>query len=699
MVVRDCYFHFAYPFLVSPPGYNVRAVPLPDSEREQNLEMLKFIGEETARRGLQFHLGLWTHVYQWPNSPNTSFKIEGLTPETHAPYCRDALTTLLSACPAIHGLTFRIHGESGVAEGTYDFWRTVFEGIVKCGRLIEIDLHAKGIDEKMIDLALATGLPVTVAPKFWAEHMGLPYMQAAIRPLEMPPLEPSDSGFFSKSSGSRRFLRYGYGDLLSEDRRYGVLYRIWPGTQRVLLWGDPLFAAAYSRAFSFCGSLGVELCEPLSFKGRKGSGLPGGRDAYADESLRTSGGGWEKYLYTYRVWGRHLYNPNCDPDVSRRFLRQQFGKGSEPVEAALASATRILPLVSTAHCPSAANNAYWPELYTNMPIVDTARPHPYGDTLSPKRFGTVSPLDPELFSRIDDFAEELLSRGAVPLSHQMGEGSGVRAAKYSPAEVAQWLEKQAEAATQNLQRAISKTTNRNSPEFRRLSVDVAIQSGLGHFFAWKLRAAVLYSLYERSGSRTALEAALKDYRIAREAWANLAERAKGVYMADITFGHEKHLRGHWLDRLPAIDADIADMEKKLKGSAVHHSHGKQEELMVNAILAVDKPPARSRLQLDHAPPLSFRPGQPVLIQASLNTEKTRGQLSLYYRHVNQAERWRSEEMVMASAFSATIPAKYTDSPFPLQYFFEWVEHSGALSLHPGLGPNLANQPYFVLRRA
>src|SRR6185369_18091413 len=128
--------------------------------------------------------------------------------------------------------------------------------------------------------------PVVISPKYWAEHMGMPYHQAAIRELEMPPQGAADRGVFALSNGSRKFLRYGYGDLLTEDRKYGILHRIWPGTQRLLLWGDPAFAAAYGRAASFCGSLGMELCEPLSFKGRKGSGLPGGRNAYAEAALR-----------------------------------------------------------------------------------------------------------------------------------------------------------------------------------------------------------------------------------------------------------------------------------------------------------------------------------------------------------------------------------------------------------------------------
>jgi hypothetical protein len=70
------------------------------------------------------------------------------------------------------------------------------------------------------------------------------------------------------STGLRNFMRRGYGDLLREDRKWGVLHRIWPGTQRLLIWGDPVNAAAYSRAFSFCGSDGVEIMEPLANSSR-----------------------------------------------------------------------------------------------------------------------------------------------------------------------------------------------------------------------------------------------------------------------------------------------------------------------------------------------------------------------------------------------------------------------------------------------
>jgi hypothetical protein len=691
--ITDAYFHFAYPFLLSVAGYNVRAVPLSDSERDQNLEMLQFIGNETVKRGLQFHLGLWTHAYKWTDSPRANYIIEGLNADNHAPYCQDALTALLKTVPTINGITLRIHGESGIAEGSYDFWKTVFGAVPRCGRKVEIDLHAKGIDRQMIQNALATGMPVTVAPKFWAEHMGLGYMQGAIRPLEMPPREESDKGFFAKSSGSRRFLRYGYGDLLVENRRYGVLHRIWPGTQRLLLWGDPELASDYGRASSFCGSSGVEWFEPLSFKGRKGSGLPGGRTAYADPSLQPKYD-FEKFLYSYRVWGRHIYDPDCYPDEYQRLLRHQFGSAAAPIETALGSASKILPLITTAHCPSAANNNYWPEMYYNMPIVDPKRRHPYGDTPSPKRFGAVSSLDPEFFLRIDDFADLLLK--------------GETSAKFSPASVAAQLESVAIAARKALQTASSKTKDHTFPEFRRAAADISIQSGLALFFAAKFRAGLLFALYDRSKYRPALQRALDLYKKARAAWASFATEAKPIYRSDVTFGPEYFQRGHWLDRLAAIDADIADMEKLLQNPEQSEPPSKDKknlELATKAALSEAINPPPNFPPDTHVPIPSFQRGQPLFIKFEHRHNPKPDSIHLHFRHVNQGELWQSTPMrLLQESYRAEIPGAYTNSSFPVQYYFELRPRSGTPFLFPGLSLERTltltqPQPCFVVRQA
>ena len=508
--VTDSYFLFLYPFLMSVPGYNVRAAGLPDEERDHNLEMLRYISHQAVAHGIDFQLGIWTHGYHWDKTPKSNYTIEGITPDNHAAYSRDALAAVLRACPDISGVTIRTHGESGVKEGSFDFWKTVFMGVPQSGRKVEIDLHTKGLNQTILDSALATGMPIKLSPKYWAEHMGLPYQQTAIRDLEIPGENTKAQSFYALSTGSRIFTRYGYADFLREDRPYKVIYRIWPGTHRFLLWGDPISNAAHAKAFQFCGSNGVELYEPLSFKGRRGSGLPGSRCAYADASLNPPHD-WEKYLYTYRTWGRLLYNPNADPDTWRRQLRNQFQAGAGAVETSLAAATRIVPLITTAHMPSAANDTYGPEFYTNQSIVDENKYSPYHDTPAPKVFGNVSPIDPQLFSRINDFAEDLLK----------GERSG----KYSPVEVAQWLEDMADKASAQLAEA-EKKTNTTTPEFRRMSADVKIQIGLARFFAEKFRSGVLYSIYQQAGDRQALDESLKAYRHARDIWAQFAARSQ-----------------------------------------------------------------------------------------------------------------------------------------------------------------------------
>jgi hypothetical protein len=667
--VTDAYFLFAYPFFLDVPGYKVRAVNLPDEERDRNLAMLKFISEQTVLRGMEFQLGIWTHGYQWVNSPGANYTIDGLTAENHAAYCRDALAMLLKECPAISGLTFRIHGESGVPEGSYDFWKTVFQAVSGCGRKVEIDMHSKGIDQSMIDVGLATGMPVKVSPKFWAEHMGMPYHQADIRPQEQPKAGRNDQGFFALSSGSRSFTRYGYADLLRDDRKYGVLHRIWPGTQRLLLWGDPVFAAGYSRAFRFCGSSGVEIFEPLSFKGRRGSGV-GDRCGYADESLRPKWD-WQKYDYTYRVWGRLLYNPDADPEGWRRGLR------NPAAAASLANASRILPIITTAHGPSAANNSYWPEMYTNQSIANPNQKHPYSDMPSPKVFGNVPAFDPQLFATVNDFAQEVLH--------------GKRSGKYSPLEVAAWLDDLADNATRQLGLAGTQKTQ----EFRRLSVDVSMQAGLGKFFAAKLRAGVLWAAYDQTNDRPLLLEAQKQYRLARNAWAQLANRAKGVYAPDITVGEQTWLRGHWLDRLQAIDDDMVEMGKRLD---VARDTFKPEAKM--ALAEMTRDPRRSGPPCRHTTPDAFHPKQPLDLELAMLPGRTASAVRLYYRHVNQAERFQVTELKGAAGrYRGTVPAEYTDSPYALEYYFEVIGGPLRAWLCPGFAPSLANQPYFVVQRA
>ena len=681
--VIDGYFLFPYPFLITVPGHDVRAKGLSAEERDRNLEMLKFIGEECVRRGLLFQLGIWTLAYKWKNSPKATYIIEGLTDATHADYCRDALAVLLKEIPAVSGVTFRVHSESGIPKGVEDFWKTQFSAIKNCGRRVEIEMHFKNMTPETLQHALDTGQPVVLGPKYCGEHLSLPYHQSAIREAERRSADKLTDTGTGVLLGERGFTRYGYGDTLVENRTWDVVFRIWPGTQRFLLNGDPATFAGYGRVASFCGAAGIELSEPLYFKGRRGSGHPGGRLAYSDASLNTRYD-FEKYRYAYRLWGRLGYNPDTNSEVWRRSLRQEFGNASLAVEQSLASASRVLTLFTLAHAPSADCLVYLPEIYLNMAMANTELPQPYRDSKPANLFGAVSPFDPQLFLSPDECGDALLD----------GKATG----KYSPLEVAQWMKDIATAITENISKARKQLgTKANAPEFRRVEEDVLIQRGLALFFAGKLRSAVLWRIYTQTGDIKAGVAAVTSYQEGLDSWVVMAKRAEGVYQSDISYGENRALCGHWLDRVPDFDKDLADLRKRLE--APEATPGKYDPAAAEqALKLASSKPLRPIVVVDHTPVKMFPSGQPLGISVRVVSPAPR-RVTLYYRHVNQAERWQAVELKpTGSNFMGEIPATYTARRFALQYYFEIETAPTEATLFPPLATDLANVPYFVARR-
>jgi hypothetical protein len=580
----------------------------------------------------------------------------------------------LQSCPDIDGITFRAHYESGIPDGSKSFWETVFLGVAECGRQVEIDLHSKGISYNQIEMALNTGQPVRVSTKLTAEHMGLPAHQAAMREMERSPLP-------SNKNPRNSIARYGYSDYLSYDREYGVYHRIWPGKQKVLLWGDPALASGYGRFAGFCNTLGMEVSEPLSFKGRQGSGISAERQIYADKSLIPEGGNWQKYLYTYRIWGRHLYNSDTKPDSYQRYLRYEFGAAALFVEKALANASRILPLITSAHLPAGSAMTYWPEIYTNMPITTDEIKHPYGDTPQPKVFGRVSPLDPAMFSPTNEFVEDFINSRP--------------SARYSSIDVALWLENFALISSEQLRHAKSKIADETHPAFKRLFVDVSVQNQLGLFFANKLRAAVAFSLYEEDSNQDYLNDAIYFYRAAHKAWEGIIEITEGVYVENLNFGHSPHIHGHWKDRLPAIDEDLNSMEQIFQdkfGNSV--SFG--EKMSSSADNWLKSRPALPTC--NHTIPEMYEQGKPLELVFTSQSSRIK-KVKIHYRHVNQAEAYNIEPMKGKNGiWRFTIPGDFLHSKYPLMYFFELLDGKGNAWLYPGFEENLANQPYFQLWR-
>lgn len=663
--VADPYLVFAYPFLLAVPGYDVTVTNLADAERARNLATLRYISDLAVSYGLDFQLGLWMHGYEMKDTPDIKYAVTGITPENHGPYCRDALTALLKLLPAVSSVGLRIHGESGVAEGSYNFWKMVFAGVPAAGRNIEIDLHAKGIDDRMLADALATGMPVNVSPKFATEHIGLPYHPADIRPSEIPPPNGEGKGLMTLSEGQRSFTRYGNADLMREDRKYTVRTRMFYGSQRLLASGGADSAAAYGRAFQFCGMTGFDLLEPLTYRGRRGSAVAASaRDGYALRKLAATYD-WQKYEYWYRSFGRMTYNPDADVETVKR----SFGPKPQAraLETALATASRILPLVTTAHSESAACDLYWPEIYWNLPLAREADKF-FWDTPSPRTFQNVTGLDPQLFSSCKDCAAELV-----------GEKSGL----YSPLEAALWLDELAG----DTEAALKAAGVPQHADHVRLAIDCEIQALLGRFFAAKLRAGVAMALFEQTHEAEALKTCIGHYQKARGVWVKIITRAHGVYADDLAISDRFTERGAWAARLADIDTDIAALQAMLPTATAGAAPG------LAAIAAVR---ARDPLAVTHTAPAAFTRGTAVDLVAAVREGLTKA--TLWYRHVNAAERWVAADMAStADGWRAAIPAPYTDSPYPLQYYFEFRAAPERAWIWPGFDAKLLGQPYVVVR--
>jgi hypothetical protein len=672
--LTDVYFYFPYPFLLQVPGHEVQVLGLPDDERDDNLAMLRFIAKETARRGLEFQLALWTQRYDFADAPRASYTLSGISDANLGPYCRDALTKLLTEVPEITGVTFRVHVEGGIAEGDYAFWEHAFAGIAAVGRPIEIDMHGKGLDHTQIELARKSGMPFTCSPKYLAEHMGLPYHQSSIRNKEYPPEVPR-SEREQMSEGYRKFLRYSYGDLLTHDKDYKVIYRIWAGTQRVLLWADPVLAAGYGRSSMYAGSDGVEWCEPLSFKGRMGTSLPGGRFNYKRQDLIPRWD-WQKYTYQYRVWGRLLYNPDASRESWLRELVTDCGDAAEACEQAIAHASRVLPLVTLTHAPSASNNHYWPEIYTNLNLITGGTGRAYAfDMEGPCRFGNVATFDSELFANAREYAEHLLA--------------GEPCHRYTPLDVADWLDALARGTEQAVGDARA-CGDLGRPAVQRLLIDAQIAAGIARFFAERYRAAIWAELFVATDVTWLIEPAIDHTRRSVAAWEAIASLSEGVYQDDLTYGPQSWLRGSWHTRLADIRSEILDLEA-CRGARKHETV-QETEAVTKAVAALRArlPVKGQRLPVEAPGKLTSGAPFEVGITGDFDAPPV-----LHYRHVNQAERWHSMRMTTSGGLhKATIPGDYTASPFHLQFFVS-ATRNGRQLLSPGLEETLANEPYYT----
>jgi hypothetical protein len=363
-----------------------------------------------------------------------------------------------------------------------------------------------------------------------------------------------------------------------------------------------------------------------------------------------------------------------------RYLENECGDAAENCERGLSWASRVLPLVTLAHGPSASNNHYWPEVYTNLPLVEGSGRRAYGfDMEGPVRFGNAPTFDSSLFATAREYAELLLE--------------GKPSHRYTPLDVADWLEEMANGCEQEVLKAKARSSFA-SAAVQRILVDVQICGGIARFFAERFRAACWAELFIATKVSALIEPTLDHARRSVMAWQTIADVSRDLYHDDLTYGPQSWLRGSWHTRLPEIAAEILDLES-MRGAGKHESVQPDEptKAAIEALKARQPVLAEATMLLS---PAVLTAGQPFTVRMEEAVDEAP---VLHYRHINQAERWKSAEMTRdGNGYAATIPSDYTDSKFHLQYFVS-SRRGGRSVLSPGLKDNLSNEPYYTALHA
>jgi len=145
-----------------------------------------------------------------------------------------------------------------------------------------------------------------------------------------------------------------------------------------------------------------------------------------------------------------------------------------------------------------------------------------------------------------------------------------------------------------------------------------------------------------------------------------AADAAAVYVPDLTFGSEPWLRGHWRDRIAAIDADIAEMQRL--ATDTNDGLGDARPQSQSAVAHILATPRRQAMSAQHVAPARFKRGEQINL--AIATSEDTHSAQLHFRRVNQAEAWQTADIHLdGGRFTATIPPAYTDSPFAVQYYF------------------------------
>jgi len=672
-----------YPYFVEVPGFPyVTAKNVDRSKREKNLGILRLIGRLCKSYGLDFIFSTWQ---QLPWTENQQILVENIPSEDDEfkKYCSTGIREILLACPEIAGIQFRVNLEAGIrASGdkssTHEkFWRNMIDSVASVGRPIKLDLRAKGLTDNMLEYAMNSGLDISVPTKYWCEHAALPYHIPQLRTEEMKSLDNFNSS-----------RRYSYDNLLRKPHWYDMIYRLWNyGSTNLFLWGDPDYCRRFSESCSMGEGVGFQINSPLSLKG--GHELIPGEAWPIHISPEIIDYKWEdeRYWMYYTTFGRLGYSTNTDEDVWKRELDVRFGKETaDHVETAYRWASKIMPLITTAHFPVHPSLHYWPELYSGAALFHKNNYDPYF-----KEFNYINslPSDEALFYSIENYVEDMLANDCK--------------CKYSPLQVRDWLKTFADNTRKALKKAAEAAGGTVKGELKAVVVDFSMLADIAEFHAWKIKAAYHLCLFQKKGCKEQLVTSYQSMIVARTFWDSLSRLGNKYYNRNLEFnaGTGTKRNGNWEDRLvKEIDEDIKCLESLLEQNGIDRTEA--FNTAQNEYTSMLKPAAFNLTSIQTDIPERCRAGHDLEIKLRADEMFCNGgvdRVYINYRHADHTKRGyiRTEMQKTGDGYRAIIPADYIETTWDLIVFISALDSAGNTLIYPGIYHAQYYAPYFVVK--
>src|ERR1035437_3335143 len=587
----------SYPYFFDLPEFpEVKMLGITAAQQKQNIAALNHLIAMAHARGINFTIGLWDHIYRG-NVQNggsalgndglrgpTPSLVWGMNATNLIPYTQAALKFFLKTFPALDGIQFRMHDESGLKPSEQGkFWKSIFTTIMETAPKMPLDLRAKGLTAEEIQAALGSGVNFHLSTKYWMEQMGLPFHPMHINP------------------GDQRNARHSYAALLTYPQKYKMDWQLWNGgTSRVWLWGDPDYARRFVETMHLYDGDSFEVDEPLATK-MEGQFHNAKVFDLLKPSARYYDYEFERYWHFFQVWGRIGYDTNASPEIWDKEFENRFGADAGRVlENALHRASWILPRIIASSAPYGIfpMTAGWPEKQHlgDLPAYSKA-------TLS----------DVQLLENFDAEAQLLIAHGETT--------------KVRPQETSRWFAQTADEIETQVADAEKKIGAHRSKEFDSTVMDLKMLASLARYHSQRILAAVSYRLFDRTKDPAALDDAIACERSAIAAWQKMVDVAGNTYAEDLMFGaRSRNLCGHWREELASLQSGLAKLEAQRKNIPIDAIFTPSPRCVAftNDFIAPT---------IFHAPVLTAPAAKPLTIRARVNSLNGVKWVQVLYRSV------------------------------------------------------------------